>query len=89
MKKFFLVPLLLVLTGCSTVVPVKNEFPVAPSILLEKCPQLKEVDSDKGTLREMLKVVIENYATYYQCAAKTHGWQDWYHEQKKIHDSVK
>ena len=89
MKLFLLIPFMAVLTGCSTVVPVKQEFPLAPSILMEKCPQLKQVDSDKGTMREMLKVVIENYATYYQCASKTHGWQDWYTEQKKIHDSVK
>jgi hypothetical protein len=89
MMKLLLIPLIITISGCSVLVPVKNEFPVAPSILLEKCPQLKEVESDKGTLREMLKVVIENYATYYQCAAKTHGWQDWYQEQKKVHDSVK
>ena len=89
MMKLLLIPLIITISGCSVLVPVKTEFPVAPSILLEKCPQLKEVESDKGTLREMLKVVIENYATYYQCAAKTHGWQDWYYEQKKVHDSVK
>ena len=87
--KYILAIALLSLTACSTTVPVKQQFPVAPSILMEKCPQLQKVDSDKGTMREMLKVVIENYATYYQCAAKTHGWQDWYTEQKKIYDDVK
>ena len=74
------------LTGCSTVVPVKQEFPVAPSILLERCPDLMQIDDGKNSLREMLKVVIQNYALYYQCAEKTHGWQDWYNEQKKIYD---
>ena len=87
--KYILAIALLSLTACSTTVPVKQQFPVAPSILMEKCPQLQKVDSDKGTMREMLKVVIENYATYYQCAAKTHGWQDWYTEQKKIYNDVK
>ena len=84
--KYAIAVLALALSACSTVVPVKQEFPVAPSILMEKCPQLQKVDSDKGTLREMLKVVIENYSLYYQCAAKTHGWQDWYNEQQKIYN---
>ena len=74
------------LAGCSTVVPVKQEFPVAPSILLERCPDLMQIDDGKNSLREMLKVVIQNYALYYQCAEKTHGWQDWYNQQKKIYD---
>jgi hypothetical protein len=86
--KYILLALCIFLSACSTIVPVKQEFPVAPAILLERCPQLQKVDSDKGTLREMLKVVIENYSTYYQCAAKTHGWQDWYTEQKKIHEGA-
>lgn len=74
------------LAGCSTTVPVKQEFPVAPSILLERCPDLMQIDDGKNSLREMLKVVIQNYALYYQCAEKTHGWQDWYNEQKKIYN---
>ena len=75
------------LSGCSTVVPVKQEFPVAPSILLERCPDLMTIDDGKNSLREMLKIVIQNYALYYQCAEKTHGWQDWYNEQRKIYNS--
>lgn len=84
--KYAIAVLALALSACSTVVPVKQEFPVAPSILMEKCPQLQKVDSDKGTMREMLRVVIENYSLYYQCASKTQGWQDWYNEQKKIYN---
>lgn len=76
----------LFLTSCSTVVPVKQEFPVAPSILLERCPDLLVIDDGKNSMREMLKVVIQNYALYYQCAEKTHGWQDWYNQQRKIYD---
>jgi hypothetical protein len=77
----------LLLSGCSTVVPVKQEFPVAPAILLERCPDLMQIDDGKNSLREMLKVVIQNYALYYQCAEKTQGWQDWYNEQRKIYNS--
>ncbi len=82
--KYIALVFVLFLSACSTVVPVKQEFPVAPQILLERCPDLMQIDDGKNTLREMLKVVIQNYATYYQCAEKTHGWQNWYSEQKKI-----
>ncbi len=77
------------LTGCSTVVPIEKEFPVAPQVLLERCPDLMQVEDGKNSLKEMLKVVIQNYTTYYQCAERTHGWQDWYKEQKKIYKGAK
>ncbi len=86
--KYVALVFMLLLSACSTVVPVKQEFPVAPQVLLERCPDLMQVDDGKNTLREMLKVVIQNYATYYQCAEKTHGWQSWYGEQKKIFEGV-
>lgn len=87
--KYTILALLLALTACSTTVPVKQEFPVAPQILFERCPDLMQIDDGKNSLREMLKVVIQNYATYYQCAEKTHGWQQWYKDQKKIYEDVK
>jgi hypothetical protein len=77
------------LAGCTTTVPVKQEFPVAPTILLERCPDLLTIDDGKNSLRDMLKVVIQNYSLYYQCAEKTHGWQDWYTQQRRIHNNVK
>ena len=83
--------LALSLAGCATTapVPVVPRFPDAPAVLLERCPQLKPIDSDRGTLREFLKTVIENYATYYQCADKAHAWQDWYREVKKYYEELK
>ena len=82
--KYILLSLALLLTACSTPVPVKQQFPVAPAVLLERCPDLMTIDDGKNSMRDMLKIVIQNYALYYQCAEKTHGWQDWYTEQKKI-----
>jgi len=38
---------------------------------------------------ELLGTVIENYGTYYQVVEKLKGWQEWYKEQKKIHDDIK
>ena len=84
--KYLLAISTILLAGCfGTVPPAVPEFPVAPQILLERCPQLQKADPNKGTMRDMLQVVIENYSLYYQCAAKTHGWQDWYNEQRKIY----
>ena len=86
--KYVLLSLVLWLSACSTPVPVRQEFPVAPAALLERCPDLLTIDDGKNSMRDMLKVVIQNYALYYQCAEKTHGWQDWYGQQKKIHESA-
>ena len=87
--KYVLLSLVLWLSACSTSVPVRQEFPVAPAALLERCPDLLTIDDGKNSMRDMLRVVIQNYALYYQCAEKTHGWQDWYGQQKKIHESVR
>ena len=86
--KLFAVAAVLALTACSTPVPVKQQFPVAPAALLERCPDLLTIDDGKNSMRDMLKVVIQNYALYYQCAERTYGWQDWYGQQKKIHESA-
>jgi hypothetical protein len=87
--KYLILCLALLTSACSTTVPVKQEFPVAPKILLERCPDLLTIDDGKNSLRDMLKIVIQNYSLYYQCAEKTHGWQDWYTQQKKIFDNIK
>ena len=86
--KLSLILLVVFLSGCQLLVPVQRKFPEAPGILLEPCPQLQKVSEDKGTLRDMLQVVIENYSTYYQCSAKTESWQEWYIKQKEVFDEV-
>lgn len=75
-------------TGCSTPVPIRPQFPPVPEALMERCPQLKTIAPDNTDVREFLKTVIENYAYYYQCSEKTHTWQDWYRESKKIYEDV-
>jgi hypothetical protein len=77
------------LAGCATSVPVKQKFPEVPKALTEKCENLKKVEGDKVAITEMLKVIVENYALYYECSTKVDGWNEWYVEQKKIHESVK
>jgi hypothetical protein len=87
--KYIILSLALVLTACSTPVPVSQRFPDVPKALVERCDSLKKIEGDKVAITEMLKVVVQNYGMYYECAAKVDGWNDWYLEQKRIYESVK
>jgi hypothetical protein len=82
--KYILLVLPLLLSGCFTTVPVKQKFPNAPAILLERCPQLMELPEDQNNIKNFMGIVIQNYGTYYQCAEKVQGWQEWYKENQKI-----
>ena len=77
------------LVGCATPVPVSQRFPDVPKALVERCDSLRKIEGDKVAITEMLKVVVQNYGMYYECAAKVDGWTDWYTEQKRIYESVK
>ena len=87
--KYVITLVTVLLMGCSTPVPVTPRFPEAPAALKEKCEQLKKIEGDKVAITEMLKVVVHNYALYYECSTKVEGWQEWYDTQKKIFESVK
>lgn len=87
--KYIILSLALVLTACSTPVPVSQRFPDVPKALVERCDSLRKIEGDKVAITEMLKVVVQNYGMYYECAAKVDGWNDWYTEQKRIYESVK
>lgn len=79
---------LLLLTGCSTVVPVTQKFPEVPSRILEKCPQLEKLKDDVK-LSDVSKTVSVNYTTYYECAVKHDAFVEWYNVQKIIFESKK
>jgi hypothetical protein len=81
--------LLLVLSGCQSLIPAQRKFPEAPTVLMDPCPQLKKMPEDSTSLKDMLGVVIENYSTYYQCSNKTQSWQEWYIRQKEVFEKVK
>ena len=85
--RLFIMPLLL-LTGCATSVPVKMSFPEAPTVLMEKCPELKVLSED-AKLSDVAKTIAINYTTYYECALKVESWIGWYQAQKVIYESVK
>lgn len=80
--------LLLVISGCSTTVPVTAKFPPAPPELLKQCEDLKQIEPGKTAITDMLKVVVDNYVLYYKCSNRVEGWIDWHIEQKKIFDEV-
>ncbi len=86
--KYIILSLAIFLASCSTA-PVKQKFPEVPKALVERCESLKKIEGDKVAITEMLKVVVQNYGMYYECAAKVDGWNDWYLEQKRIYESVK
>ena len=87
--KYLILGLALVLAACSTPVPVSQRFPDVPKALVERCESLRKVEGDRVAITEMLKVVVQNYGMYYECAAKVDGWNDWYLEQKRIYESAK
>jgi hypothetical protein len=87
--KYIILSLAVVLSACSTPVPVSQRFPDVPKALVERCDSLRKIEGDKVAITEMLKVVVQNYGMYYECAAKVDGWNDWYQEQKRIYESVK
>lgn len=80
--------LVLLLTGCSTTVPVTASFPEAPSTLLEQCVDLQKLNND-AKLSDVTKSVVLNYTTYYQCAVKHDAWIEWYRTQKAIFEKIK
>ena len=86
MKKLLI---LLLLTGCSTTVPVVRKFPEMPDELGKKCPPLTQIKEDTTKLSEVISVVSDNYIEYHKCSEKVDMWIEWYRLQKENFDSVK
>lgn len=84
--RYFLLTLILVMSGCSTVVPVTAKFPDAPKNV-ENCPQLQKLNGG-AKLSDVSTTVNLNYTTYYECAVKNDKWNEWYAIQKKIFEGV-
>ncbi len=76
----------LLLTGCSTLVPVKAKFPELPSELAVECPNLEKLPADTKKLSDVVSNVSENYSTYYECQARKEAWVEWYKAQKQIYE---
>lgn len=88
MKLYFIL-LTILLTACSTTVPVVAKFPEAPKSLTENCAKLKKIDGEKVSIVDLHKTVVENYTTHHECAIKVEGWNEWYKTQKEIFENIK
>jgi hypothetical protein len=87
--KLLLIPAAILLTACTSVVPVTQAWPQAPGLLAqEPCINLHKLEPDPK-LSQVAKTVTSNYDQYYMCAAKLEAWQRWYREQKVIHESLR
>lgn len=86
--KYLLLPLLL-LTGCSTTVPVVMKFPDVPPELAAPCAELEQTPPGTTQLSKTLEVVVKNYSKYHECKTKVDAWVEWHKTQKQIYESVK
>ena len=87
--KYLIIIATLLVTGCSTSIPIRSKFPEPPGTLVsEPCPQLQMLNDD-AKLSDVAKTVTVNYTTYYECSIKLDAWIKWYSIQKTIHESVK
>lgn len=79
---------MIVLSGCSTTVPVTVKFPEAPKELMSTCPDLKQTPPT-SKLSDVLQVVTDNYSQYYECRVKLDSWIEWYKTQKTLFEELK
>lgn len=78
----------LLLCGCSTVVPVTQRFPEAPGMLAtQSCAPLQKLESDPK-LSQVAKTVTHNYDEYWMCALKVEAWREWYQKQKAVFEEL-
>jgi coenzyme F420-reducing hydrogenase alpha subunit len=87
MKKLLLV-LAIFLSACSTVVPIKQNFPTLPEELTKTCKPLETIEGVTTTLSKLMETVARNYGTRHECALQLESLLEWYNEQKKIFDEM-
>ena len=84
----YAVLLAVLLSACSTVVPVTVKFPEPPGRgAVTACPALQKLKDD-AKLSDVATTVTVNYGTYYECAVKADAWQEWYGIQKHIFEGA-
>jgi len=88
MKNILIFCSIVILAGCSTVVPVKQKFPEVPNQLMEKCPPLELIEKPTVLLSELIVIITKNYMKYHDCSHNVENWQDWYVKQKQISDEL-
>ena len=85
MKKILLV---LLLTGCPTIVPVKMENPYDfPQTLMEDCKD-PEFINPESKLSETIKVIIENNTRSTECRISKRALSELIQKRKEIYDKT-
>lgn len=79
----------LLLSGCTTVVPVTQRWPEAPGLQATKpCADLQRL-GENPQLSDVAQVVSNNYTEYWNCRIKLDAWIEWYRKQELIHKGLK
>ena len=87
--KVLVIILAMVLSACTTKVPIIQRFPEAPGTIAQTpCPPLQRLDAN-AQLSDVAKTVSDNYAEYYICSSRVDTWQEWYQKQKAIYEGIK
>jgi hypothetical protein len=90
MIKYVTLTMVVALAGCSTPVPVTQNFPEPTSQeLMQSCPALKEARNDTDKLTDLMSVVADNYKEYHLCQDRVNDWINWYNKQKENFSTVK
>ena len=87
MKKLLLCSFIVLLSACSTTVPVTVKFPSIPKELNVQCPPLNKIPDD-AKLSDISKTVTQNYKQYKDCSANNSGLIEWFTKQKKIFEDL-
>ena len=78
--------ILVLVTGCSTIVPVRETWPAAPLELLTPAVNLTPLAADKKELSDLIENANNNFAQYYLLKDRFTAWQQWYNDQQKIYE---
>jgi hypothetical protein len=79
---------IVLLTGCSTAVPIKQKFPEADPFMFEAAPTLEVLPSDTVDLDKLLSNSTENYGKYRELVKRYEMWKEWYIKQKENFDGA-
>lgn len=83
--KLSILALTILLSACTTQVPVKAPFPEPTAALLDKPKDLQQIPSGAPPSK-VVEIVVKNYESYHELSLQVEAWQKWYEEQKKIYE---
>lgn len=86
--KISVIIFVMVLSGCSHVVPITTNFPGVPTELMKPPSKLLPL-SNAHNLSDILDNANTNYGTYYIVSEKLILWQEWYTKQQEIYNNIK